>query len=419
MAAEFLSGQTVTINADETWDGDVYIFAQSVKVDGTVRGDLVVYSQQLHVTGTVEGGVIAAGQEILLEGNCGRTCRVACQTAKVGAGAKLERDLVAAGYSLEIDKGAVVEGDVVYAGFQTVLNGAIEEDVWAAVNRALVEGTIGRELSITVNSSKENGPAPGDYWQEKQLIRMPVVKPGLIISDNARVEGKLTYHSPDEVVIEKGASVAGPIEWIKPEKPPQSGPKENSHYFWAQLKRYATLLVMGILMVICCPATSGGTVDQIVQRPVLSFLAGVLAVPLSVIALGVVAALIVAVPMAFGWLTLDGLAVAGAMIASFGAVLYVGSLLYFFVFGAAAITSITLGRIVFSDHPIASRGRQILALAFGLVFYVVLTCVPYLSVGVAVAAILFAFGGIFLWTMQGLFGASPETSNSSPKPASS
>ncbi|MEW4562365.1 hypothetical protein AB1K70_07560 [Bremerella sp. JC770] len=407
-AAEFLSGTEVTIAADETWEGDVYIFAQTAKVEGKVNGDLVVYSQSLHVTGDIEGGVIAAGQEILLEGTYGRTCRIAGQAAQVGRGAQMKQDLIAACYSLEVDKGATIEGDLVYAGYQAMLGGTIQEDVWSAVNRAEVTGKIGRELSITTDSNRQQGPPPSQYWQKMKLVDIPTVSPGLTIHEDATIGGKLTYHSPSEVTIEDGAKVTGPIEWIEPKRPVEQGPKSKTNYFWGQLKRYVTLLVMGILMVLCCPATCGGTVDQIVRRPIVSFLAGILAVPLSIIALGVVAGLIVLIPMAFGLLTLEGLAVAGAFIAAFAMVLYVGSLGYFFVFGAAAVTSITLGRIVFSDHPVTSRGRLILSLAFGLVFYVVLTCVPYLSVGVFVAAILFAFGGLFVWMMRGLFGSSPE-----------
>lgn len=407
-AAEFLNGKEVVIAADDTWEGDVYIFAQSAKVEGTVKGDLVVYAQSLYVSGTVEGGLIAAGQEILLEGTYGRTCRIACQAAKVGAGTQMKRDLVAACYSLEIEKGTAIDGDVVYAGFQAMLGGTIKEDVWAAVNRAEITGKIERELSITTDSNQQQGPPPNQFWQQMNLVSIPVVSPGLTIHEDATIGGKLTYHSPTEVTIEDGAKVTGPIEWIEPKKPVQQGPKDKTNYFWNQLKRYVTLLVMGILMILCCPATCGGSVDQIVQRPIMSLLAGILAVPLSLIAIGVVAALIGLIPMAFGWLTLDGLAVAGSFIAAFAMVLYMGSLGYFFVFGAAAVTSITLGRIVFSDHPITSRGRLILSLAFGLVFYVVLTCVPYLRVGVFVAAILFAFGGLFVWMMRGMIAPSPE-----------
>ncbi|MEW4454200.1 polymer-forming cytoskeletal protein [Bremerella sp. JC817] len=403
-AAEFLHGETVTIAADDTWEGDLYVLAQSVVVEGTITGDLVVYAQRVKADGDIQGGLIVAGQEILVKGKVGRTSRLAGQAILIDEGATLKGDLVAAGYSLEVAEGATVDGDVVFAGFQAALGGEIEDDVWAAVSRAEVSGSIGRELSIT--TGLRNGkkmPPPATMWQQLRTIDLPLVDPGLTIRDGASIGGKLTYRSPNEADIEGGAKVTGPIEWMKPQSPTAPAASDNTNYFWDQIKRYITMLLMGILMIVCCPKTTGQTVDQIVQRPIISFLAGFLAVPLSVIGLGLVAALIVAVPMLFGWLTLDGLAGAGAAIAAFGMVLYVGSLLYFFVFGAATLTCITIGRIVFSDHPIASRSRLTLALAFGMVFYVVLTCVPYLSVGVFVAALLFGFGGMLMWLLRGMF----------------
>ncbi|WP_158265281.1 polymer-forming cytoskeletal protein [Blastopirellula marina] len=407
-AAEFLGGQEVTIAADDTWEGDLYISAQSVRVEGTVTGDLVVSAQKLHVSGQVEGGVFAACQQVLLDGKIGRTCRIACQAAEVGPAARLGSDLVAAGYSLEIKPGAVVSGDLVYAGFQAMLRGQIEQDVWGAVNRAELFGKIGRELSITTASNRGTAwQLPTGLWWGTPLVSIPHVQPGLTIHDGAVVGSKLIYHSESEADIASEAKVTGPIEWIEPE--PTTVPESDKiSYVWDQVKRYLSILAMGMLMIVVCPLTTGGMVEQIIQRPIASFLAGVVAVPLSVILSVLVIASIVAIPMAFGWLHFDGLAAAGSFIAAFAATIYLGSLGFFFAFGAVVVTSITLGRVVFSDHRISSRGALILMLGFGLIFYVVLTCVPFVQVGVIVAAILFAFGGLFLWCMGKVLASSPE-----------
>ncbi len=407
-AAEFLGGREVTIAADKTWEGDLYISAQSVNVEGTVTGDLVVCAQKLHVTGKIDGGVFAACQQILLEGKCGRTCRLACQAAEVGDGAQLGGDLVAAGYSLEVNKGAVISGDLVYAGFQAMLRGQIEQDVWGAVNRAELFGKIGRELSITTGSNQGSAPSPPvGMWWGTNLVSIPQVKPGLTIEEGATIGSKLIYHSPQEADINPKAEVTGPIEWIEPQHPAKPD-DDKIDFFWDQIKRYLTILAMGILMIVVCPQTTSGIVEQIIERPIFSFLAGIIAVPLSVVLSALVIALIVAIPMAFGWMHFDGLAVAGSFIASFATVLYLGSLAFYLVFGAAVVTCISLGRVVFSDHRIVSRGALILMLGFGLIFYVVLTCVPLLRVGVIAAATLFAFGGIFLWCMTKVLSGSSE-----------
>ncbi|MBI1247490.1 hypothetical protein GC197_06535 [bacterium] len=406
-AAEFMHGEEITITAEETKEGDLYIFGKSVKVEGTIQGDLVVYCQQLEISGKVDGCLIAAGQEMLLKGNFKRTCRIACQAAEVAKGAKLEDDLVAASYSLQVDQGATIDGDLIYAGFQTVLKGDIEEDVWAAVNRAEVVGKIGQELSITTaGDPAKQEPPQGPVWYGTHLVDIPAVMPGLNIEKEATIGGKLTYKSPEEANIAEGAKVTGPVNWLKPDHPEGPKPEDKTEYFVSQIKRYFMLLLMGILMIVCCPTTSGQTADQIVQRPLLSLLAGFLAIPLSVIGFVVVMAMIFAIPMLCGWLTLDGLAAASFFVSGFAAVLYAGSLIFYVAFGAVAVTCISVGRVVFSDRPVASRGQLTLALGFGLVFYVVLTCVPYVRVGVVVASIFFGFGGMFVWLVRTLFVSS-------------
>src|SRR5690606_1335527 len=153
--------------------------------------------------------------------------------------------------------------------------------------------------------------------------------------------------SPEEANIAPQANITGPIEWIEPEHPPK--PKNAKvHYFWQQVKRFLTILAMGVLMIVACPQTTGGIVEQILRRPIVSFLAGLVAVPLSVVLSAMVLALIVAIPMAFGWLHFDGLAIAGTCIASLAAVLYLGSVAFYFAFGAVVVTCIALGRVVFS-----------------------------------------------------------------------
>lgn len=407
--AEFLSGETVTITKDETWEGDLYVMAQSVTIEGLVEGDLVVYAQALDLRGTVEGSLIAACQQARIAGRCGRSSRIAAHAIQLTPQARLAADLVAAAYSLEIEEGAVVNGDLVYAGYQALLHGDVREDVWGAMARAALHGTIGQELSISTGGNQPNAaPRSLNRWMPSPLFPLPPVEPGLTIHPGAEVKGKMTYHSPNEAVIDSEAKVTGPIEWLEPQREPLAIQDEKTRFFVEQLKRYATLLVLGLLMVLVCPTTTGGTVDEIVERPVLSFLLGIVAVPISLVMVGVIGALIGILPLALGLLTMDGLAAASSAVAAFTLVLYVGSWVYYLLVGAAAVISITLGRIVFSDYPIVSRGRLSLALMFGLIVYVVLTCVPYLRVGVAVTAVLFAFGGLLLWILHGAFRNRPE-----------
>lgn len=406
LGAEFLSGQNVVIAADQVWEDDVYVFAQTLVVEGEIKGDLVVSAQQVHLRGDIGGSLTAACQQLLIEGTCGRASRIACHTARIAPEARLAGDVVAAAYSLDIAKGAVVDGDLIYAGYQILLQGQILDDVWAAVSRAEITGSIGRELSITAAGTAAAHPVD-TYWNVPpgSLLAVPPVTSGLTIHPEARIGSGVVYRSPEEAEIASDASIGGEVQWLKTERLELSAGDPRMRYFWAQVRRYGTLLVLGGLMVMVCPTTTRGTVDEIAVRPGVTFLAGLLAIPMAVVAVGVIGALVVLLPMLFAMVTMDHLAVASAAIMFFSLLMYVASLLYFVAYGAAAILSITFGRLIFSDQPIISRGGQLLALAFGLIFFILLTCIPYLDIGVMGVALLFGFGGLFTWLVRGMFFA--------------
>jgi len=403
-AAEFIFEDIVTIPADEVWEDDVYIFAQQVVVEGTIEGDLVVTAQSIDVPGTVEGSLIAACQQIRMAGRFGRSSRIACHSALVADGATLGKDLVFAGYALETAKNSRIDGDLVAAGFQVVHRGIIEEDVWAAVNRASIEGKIEGELSITADGREGQPPTQQQFGPNApQLFSIPSVRPGLNIEDEGSVGGRLIYKSPDEVEISEGADVAGPIERIDmPEAAPQQK-KTNAALAIEQIKRYASLLILGVLMVLVCPRSTSATVEQMMERPIASFFAGIIALPLSLVLVFVIAAMMVIVPAVLGAIHFDELSGTGALLSFYALLVYLGGWIFFFAYGTVIVVSISMGRIIFSSNTPAHRGWLLLALGFGLIFYVVLTCVPYLRVGIWIATILFAFGAYFLWLIVWLF----------------
>src|SRR4029077_11073546 len=69
------TGDNVTVPADESWDGDLYLLGGRVTVAGLVDGDLTVLGGQVDVTGTVTGDVLAAGGNGSIRGGGGGGAR--------------------------------------------------------------------------------------------------------------------------------------------------------------------------------------------------------------------------------------------------------------------------------------------------------------------------------------------------------
>lgn len=61
-AADFRTGQDVTVPAGETVNGDLYIAGNTITIAGTVNGDIFTAGSSVAVSGTVNGGLTAAGR---------------------------------------------------------------------------------------------------------------------------------------------------------------------------------------------------------------------------------------------------------------------------------------------------------------------------------------------------------------------
>src|SRR5215210_5140047 len=142
-AVETRSGDSVVIGPDEAVDDDLYVTASEVVVDGTIGGDLIAFGGSITVNGTVEGDLIAAGRSVEIEGTVEDDARIAGQTLLLGEGAEVEDDLIAAGFSLQNMPDSAVGGTLLYAGYQALLQGTVDEDVSVAAHGLQLGGEVG------------------------------------------------------------------------------------------------------------------------------------------------------------------------------------------------------------------------------------------------------------------------------------
>src|SRR5215217_6857180 len=196
-AVETRSGDSVVIGPDEVVDDDLYVTANNVVIDGTIRGDLVAFGQSITVDGTVEGDLIAAGRSVEIRGTVEDDARIAGQTLLLGEGAEVEDDLIAAGFSLQNLPDSSVGGTLLYAGYQALLQGTVDEDVSVAANGLELGGEVGGNVDAEVDG-EDGGPPPFLFAQQAAA---PAVDSGLTLTDSAVVGGDLTYESSTEARI--------------------------------------------------------------------------------------------------------------------------------------------------------------------------------------------------------------------------
>lgn len=403
-AFESRSGETVIVEADEVVDDDLYVSARTLNVNGTVNGDVIFFGQTATVNGTVTGDLVAAGQEIVIEGEVSDDARVAAYAVRVAG--TLGDDLVAVGFSLEKTAASATGGDLIFAGYQALLEGTVAGNASIAGGAVEVGGTVEGDASIDVGGASSDDAPPMTYAFFPGAPSIPSVAPGLTVAENATVGGDLSYTARSRADVADGA-VGGSVDFTQyvPERGPDRPDRRDrrsplaafARWVGRQIQRWATLLVIGLILLWLAPDWTHKLHETVRQKPLPSLGWGFVA--LAAFAVFIIAATIAIglLALLFGAITLGGLA--GQFITAGGLVLGAAGLSFSVTWGyvTRVIISVLLGDLVFRLLKVDPTGRRWWALILGLLIFVALTAVPVLGWLLGVVAALLGLGAIWLW----------------------
>ncbi|HEX5579138.1 MAG TPA: hypothetical protein VFY43_05675 [Candidatus Limnocylindria bacterium] len=147
------TGDVVTVPQDETWDGNLYLFAGQVTVDGTVDGDLVAFGGTVTVNGSVTGDLVAAGGRILLVGTVDGDLRLAGGQVEIPGAT--DGDALVTGGQVTFISGSMVGGDVIVSGGQVTVDGDVTGSVVGSAGQYSSSGAIGGENSVIVREDEQ------------------------------------------------------------------------------------------------------------------------------------------------------------------------------------------------------------------------------------------------------------------------
>lgn len=387
---ETRSGDQVVIESDEVIEDDLYVTANELIVDGTIRGDLIALGNSITVDGTVEGDLAAAGQTVEIGGTLEDDARIAGRTLLLAEGASVADDLVAAAFSLENEPDSVVGGTVLYAGYQTLLAGTVDEDVSVTANGLTVSGEIGGNLDADVDG-EDAGPPPFVFTPQADI---PAVEPGLTLTGSAQIGGDVTYESSTAAQIDPGAQIEGEV--FATERPVEEEPTLADAVL-DNLRSFVSLLLVGLLLVWLAPRSIRRVADTVRTRPLPSLGWGVLAYVVFIVLAIIVLLATILLAIIFGLLTLGGLV---PLIIALGALIVMALGLVFWIstsYLAQIVVSFLVGRWLLERiSPDQATGR-VLPLVVGLILYVILRAIPVLGWIVGLVVVLLGLGAIFSW----------------------
>jgi cytoskeletal protein CcmA (bactofilin family) len=316
---------------------------------------------------TVQGDLIASAGTVRIDG-------------------RVDGDLVASGGTVTV--AGTVTGDALVAAGSTTISGQVDGDLRVGAGQARIEGRVNEDVLLgagqaTVASGSQIG---GDL----------IFGTGRMQMDGA-VAGSVLGSTGDYT---RGGSV-GDSERVNLAEPAGEQREPTlADRLLDVVRRYVSLLVIGVLLVWLLPRLVRGAADSARRRILPSLGFGVLGFIGVIIGLVLLLLVTILVAVVLGLLSLGSL----TGITLFAGLLVAAILVFLFVlaiaFAAQAVVGLALGRLVVRGEG-HSFGSTLGALAVGLLVVVLVAAIPVVGGWLEALLVLVGLGALLLMARPG------------------
>lgn len=404
------TGEVVEIKPGEIIADDLYVSANQFTLDGIIQGDLVVTGTIITINGKVEGDLIAAGQTIVINGTVADDARIAGAVLQVGDKASIGDDLVAAGASLELQEGAKVGGELAMGAGQALLAGEVTSNAMIGTGALELRGRFGGNVIAEVGDPEQDpsdagGPPMSTFlsmFMQESQVSIPDVKPGLSISDDARIAGNFEYVQTKKVDVPANV-VGGNVTHKKPVIDPATvevkptRPQLILNWVLDLLRSIVTLVLFGLLLGWLAPAFTGKLIEKARVKPVASLGWGIVTYAAFFFATLVVLVAMILGAVIFGALTLSSVSTTIVWIG----ILAIFALAVLFAlavaFGSKIVVAWLGGKLLLGKLNPALADHKFAPLILGVFILAVLMALPYIGWFFSLLAALVGLGAIWMW----------------------
>ncbi|HVD16719.1 MAG TPA: polymer-forming cytoskeletal protein [Actinomycetota bacterium] len=337
--------------------------AQQTELGGKVRSGSEV---TLPAGETVQGDLIASGGTVRIDG-------------------KVDGDLVASGGQVKIT--GPVTGDVLVAAGNTTISGQVDGDVRVASGQARLEGQVGEDVLLAAGQATvaRGARIGGDLIFGAGQMTMEGAVAGSVLGGTGGYTRRGSVGGTEKVTVGQREAEKAPT------------PADRA---FDRLRRYASILVIGLLMLWLVPRMIRGAADSVRRNPLVSFGVGILGFIGVIILLIAVILVTVLLAIALGLLGLGALA--GTI--AFAGALAVAIICFLFLlavaFGAQATVGLALGRLVFRGGG-RSFGVAFAAMALGVLVVVLISAIPVAGGWLEGLLVVFGLGALVLMLRPG------------------
>jgi len=319
-----VTGDNVHVTGDVA--GDLIAAGGDVQVDAAVNGDVICFGGGVNISGTAKQDVYVAGGDVTVSG-------------------EVNHDLRIAGGQLHLRKESHVGGNVSLAGGDLTLDGTVDGNVRVTGGEVAIDGTVNGDVRA-IGGEVRLGP-------------------------NARIHGRLTYSSKQDLEQNEMAVVTGGIE--RKEWSQDGFRADHASWVWTLGLAVTALVILGL-----GPGFAARVTDTVHDEWGSSLLFGFL----TLIGVPIIVAICA--------ITVIGIPVALIVLFAYPILLLLG-----YVLGLIAAGDIGLQRVR-RDQPLQvnERGARILASLAAIAVVAVVSYVPVVGGLVAFAVLLLGMGAL-------------------------
>lgn len=340
-ALEVRNGDAIVIGPDEVLDDDLMVTANRFTLEGTVNGNLSVVGEIVTINGTVNGDLNIVGRSVTINGTIQRA-RIAGQAIVLGPRSNIDRHLMAAAATLDQQEGGQIGTDLIFAGL-----------------RAIISGSVGAR-----SSDGETGATHG--------MRLVTFTPPDLHTPASLL------HAQVETPAERQAALTAGLSAI--------------------LRWFASLLIIGLLLVWLAPDLLRGAAEHLTTRPLPSLGWGIVAVPALFLAFFVVLFALILLFMAFNALGLGDMVTLTLIFGGLSLAALVALTVVMLIYVGNIISGYVLGNLILRRTQPAWAERPIVPLVLGVLIISLLSSIPGLGFVVKLVATLLGLGGLWqIW----------------------
>jgi len=343
------SGDNVLVAKD--LDSNFFGAGNLVIITGDIEGDVFVAGNNISIRGDIKGDVFAAGSSIDISGNVNGSLRVVGSNINIRG--RIHRNILSAAANLIIDEGAFIGGHITYAGASLVLNSPVLGNIDAVVQSM----AISNEVSGNIN------------------LRMDTEGSSLSLMRGAILRKDLNYKAPSQVEIGEGVQILGETRF-SPVEPKIKADK--SKMFWFLKKFFLAMRIIGFFSLFL----TGLLLIYLIPNVLNKVTASMKKKPWANIGIGFVVLVVSPVAGILLLFTVVGIPLALLALFCYCVLIYL----------AKVMVSIGLGKLIcdYFDWQV----HKILSLLLGLLFFALISLIPFVGWLVAFILVLWAFGAL-------------------------